>query len=151
MQSALSLALTSGAASGAVSSLYQMGISVNRDGTLKLDTDALNAELNSNYADVVGFLQNAGSFGQTLTSTLNNLGNSNPTGAISLALAANSSQETILNNNVTAQDALIASKQADLTTELNTANEVLQAIPQQLNEVNELYSAMTGYNTNSPG
>ena len=151
MQSALSLALTSGTASGTVSSLYQMGISVNRDGTLQLNGDTLNAELNSNYADVVGFLQNAGRFGQNLASTLDHLGNSSPAGAISLALAANSSQETLLNDNVAAEDALIASKQATLTNQLNLANEVLQAIPRQLNEVDELYSAMTGYNTNSPG
>jgi len=147
MQSALSLALTSGAASDSVSSLYQLGISVNRDGTLKLDTDALNTELNSHYADVVAFLQNAGSFGQQLSSTLDNLGSSNPTGAITLALAANSSQEAILNHNLTEEDALIAVRQAALTAELNMANEVLQAIPRQLDEVNELYSAMTGYNT----
>jgi flagellar hook-associated protein 2 len=151
MQSALSLALTSGTASGAVSSLYQLGISINRDGTLKLDTDALNAELNSHYADVVGFLQNAGSFGQSLSSTLDNLGNSNPAGALFLALAANNNQETVLNNNVTAEDVLIARKQTDLTNELNIANEVLQAIPRQLNEVNELYSAMTGYNSGTSG
>jgi len=33
-----------------------------------------------------------------------------------------------------------------LTTELNTANQVLQSIPQQLTEVNEIYDASTGYN-----
>jgi flagellar hook-associated protein 2 len=147
LQSSLSLALTSGKASGTVNSLYQVGISVNQDGTLKLDTNALDAGLNSHYADVVGFLQNAASFGQNLSTILDNLGSSTPTGAITLALAADKSQEAIFNNDVTAQDALIANKQANLTAELNTANEILQAIPRQLNEVNQLYSAMTGYNT----
>jgi flagellar hook-associated protein 2 len=147
LQSELALSLTSGAASGSVSNLYQLGISVNQDGTLTLDTGALDSQLDSNYSDVVGFLQNSGSFGQNLSTTLDNLGNSTPTGAITLALAADTSQETILNNDVSAQDALITNQQTNLTTELNTANETLQAIPEQLNEVNELYSAMTGYNT----
>jgi len=77
--------------------------------------------------------------------------NSSPTGAITLALASNSRQEATFNDDVTAQDALIATQQASLTTELNTANEVLQAIPEQLDEMNELYSAMTGYNTGTNG
>lgn len=149
LQSSLSLALTSGAASGSVNSLYQLGISVNQDGTLTLDTTTLDAELNSNYSDVIGYLQNDKSFGLTFLNSLDQLGGQSPTGAITLALAANASQETIFNNDITSQDALIATKQASLTAQLNTANEILQAIPEQLNEVNELYSAMTGYNTNS--
>jgi flagellar hook-associated protein 2 len=147
IQSSLSLALTSGAASGNVSSLYQLGISINQDGTLKLDTSTLDSKLNSNYSDVVAYLQNTGGFGQNLATTLNQIGSTNPTGAITLALSANSSQESALTDDISAQDALIATQQANLTSELNTANEVLQAIPQQLDEINELYSAMTGYNT----
>jgi flagellar hook-associated protein 2 len=148
LQSALSLALTSGNASGSVSNLYQLGISVGSTGTLSLDNSTLDSILNSNYSDVVGFMQNSGSFGQLLSTTLSSLGNSNADGAISLALSADSTQETSLNDNITAQNTLIATQKSNLTTELNTANEVLQAIPQQLDEMNELYSAMTGYNEN---
>lgn len=147
MQSALSLALTAGTASGSISSLYQLGISVSTSGTLTLDSSALDSVLNSNYPDVVGFMQNANGFGLTLANTLDELGNSSPSGAMTLALAADSTQETTYNDDVTAQNAIIATDQANLTTELNTANQVLQAIPQQLNEMNQLYSAMTGYNT----
>jgi flagellar hook-associated protein 2 len=151
LQSALSIALTTGTASGSVNSLDQLGITVSNTGTLTLDTSTLDSTLNSNYSDVVGFLQNAGSFGQTLATTLGNLGDSNPTGAITLALAADTTQETTFNDDITAQNAIIATNQATLTTELNTANEVLQAIPQQLDEMNELYSALTGYNTGTTG
>jgi flagellar hook-associated protein 2 len=151
IQTGLSLALTSGAVSGGVSNLSQLGISVNDDGTLTLDSSTLDAQLNSNYSDVVGFLQNAGSFGQSFSTVLDQLGNSTPSGALTLALSSNSLQETTLNDNVTKQDALIATQQTRLTAELNLANETLQGIPQQLNEVNELYSAMTGYNNNTTG
>jgi flagellar hook-associated protein 2 len=147
LQSALSLALSSGAASGSISSLYQLGIAISNTGTLSLDNSTLDSALNSSFSDVVGFLQNSGSFGQLLTASLSGLGTSSPDGAIALAISANSSQETALNDEITAQDTLIATQKASLTTELNNANEVLQAIPQQLDEMNELYSAMTGYNT----
>jgi flagellar hook-associated protein 2 len=149
LQSALSVALTTGAASGSVSSLDQLGITVSNTGTLTLDNSTLDAALNSHFSDVVGFLQNTGSFGQTLSASLGNLGSSSPTGAITLALAADSSQETTFNDDVTAENALIATDQTSLTTELNTANQTLQAIPEQLDEVNELYSALSGYNTNT--
>lgn len=147
LQSALSLSLTSGAASGGIGNLSQLGISVNDDGTLTLDTSTLDSALNTNYSGVVGFLQNTGSFGQNLQNTLDTLGNQSPAGALTLALSSDSSQETTLNDNITAQNALIATQQTNLTNELNSANQVLQAIPQQLDEINELYSAMTGYNT----
>jgi flagellar hook-associated protein 2 len=151
LQSALSLALTSGTASGSINNLNQLGISANLDGTLTLDTTALDSTLNSNYQDVVGFLQNSNSFGQNLQNTLDNLGSQSVSGAISLALKSNAAQETVLNNDITAQNAVVAKQQTSLTNELNQANEVLQAIPQQLTEVNELYSALTGYNTGNGG
>jgi flagellar hook-associated protein 2 len=151
MQSALSLALTSGAASNGIGNLAQLGISVNNDGTLTLDSSTLDSALNTNYTGVVGFLQDTGGFGQNLQSTLDTLGNQSPTGALTLALSADSAQETTLNDNITSQNALIATQQTNLTNELNTANQILQAIPQQLDEINELYSAMTGYNTGNNG
>lgn len=151
LQSTLSLALTSGTASGSISNLAQLGISVNNDGTLLLDTSTLNSALNSSYSDVVGFLQNSGSFGQKLLNTLDTLGNQSPTGALTLSMAANSAQEKALNDSITKQDALIATQQTQLTNELNLANQVLQAIPQQLNEIDQLYFAITGYNANSKG
>jgi flagellar hook-associated protein 2 len=149
LQSALSLALTTGAASNGIQNLSQLGISVTNTGTLSLNSSTLDSALNSNYAGVVGFMQNTNSFGQTLATSLGNLGNTTPDGALTLALAADTAQETSYNDDLTAQNAVIATQQATLTTELTTANEVLQSIPQQLNEVNELYSALTGYNSTS--
>ena len=147
IQSSLSLALTSGAASGSVTSLYKLGISVNQDGTLLLDTAALDAQLDSNYSDVGGFFQDSGSFGKGLLSALDRLGNQSPIGAIALALKSDASQEVIFNENISAQDLLIAARKLSVTAQLTSANLILQAIPQRLDEVNQLYSALTGYNT----
>ena len=93
-----------------------------------------------------GYFQSSGSFGQNLSNTLNTLGQSSPTGAVALALSQDSTEETGLNNNITNENAQIATEKTTLTTELNTANQILQSIPEQLNEVNEIYSATTGYN-----
>ena len=146
IQSGLTGALFSGAASGSISNITQLGLSLNDDGTLSLDSSTLTSVLNSNFSDVTGFMQNAGSFGQTLSSALNNLGTQAPSGAVYLAQQQNSSQEAALNTNITNENATLASQKTQLTAELNTANEILQSIPSQLNEVNEMYSAITGYN-----
>ena len=42
-------------------------------------------------------------------------------------------------------DARIATQQSNLTAQLNAANQTLQAIPMQLNMIDEIYSAITGY------
>ncbi|NYF81055.1 flagellar filament capping protein FliD [Granulicella arctica] len=147
LQTQLSQAMIAGTASGSISSVTQLGISFNTDGTLSLNTDTLQSTLDSDYSDVVGYLQNTGSFGQSLATTLNSLGSQAPDGVVYLAQQQNSTEETALNLNITNENALLATQKTALTTELNTANEILQAIPSQLNEVNELYSALTGYNT----
>jgi flagellar hook-associated protein 2 len=51
-----------------------------------------------------------------------------------------------LNADITREDSLISAQSKSLTTELNTANQLLQSIPTLLDQVNELYSAITGYN-----
>jgi flagellar hook-associated protein 2 len=150
LQTSLSSALFTGAASGSINSLEQLGISVNSDGsgTLALDSDTLDSALNNNFSDVTGFFQNANSFGQSLATTLNNLGTQAPGGAIFLAQQQNSSQESALNTDITNENALLATQKTQLTTELNEANQILQSIPSQLDEVNSVFDSVTGFNPN---
>ena len=112
-----------------------------------LDTDTLNSALNNNFSDIEGFLQNTSSFGQSFAMTLNSLGAQAPNGTVYLAQQQNSAQEAALNKSISDEDARIAAQKVSLTTELNTANEILQSIPSQLDQINEIYSAITGYNT----
>jgi flagellar hook-associated protein 2 len=70
---------------------------------------------------------------------------------LSLAANANSSTESTLNAEITKEQTYISAQQSSLTTELNNANELLEELPTQLQGVNELYSAITGYNENSSG
>jgi flagellar hook-associated protein 2 len=154
LQEGLESAVSSSFGSNTINSLISLGITANAsaDGTISLDADTLSSALNGNFAQVVSLFQDTGSFGSTFSNTLNGLSNSSADGgAISLAISEDSSQETTLNDNVTKQDALIATQKANLTTELNTANQILQSIPEQILEVNEMYSAVTGYNSNQNG
>jgi flagellar hook-associated protein 2 len=151
IQSQIAGSLFSGAASGAITNITQLGIGLNNDGTLSLNADTLNSVLNSSFSDVTGFLQNSGGFGQTLASSLNNLGTQAPNGAVYLAQQQNSAQEKALSTSISNEDTLLAAQKIQLTNELNTANQILQSIPSQLNQVNEIYSAITGYNQNRTG
>lgn len=138
--------------SGAITSLSQLGITASQsdDGTLTLNNSTLDSLLNSNYQDAANFFQanstSYSSFGTNLTKVLNNLSNTAPNGAIYLALQQDSAQETALNKNVTNQETLISAQKTQLTTELNEANFTLQEIPQQIQYVSEIYSAISGYN-----
>jgi flagellar hook-associated protein 2 len=152
LQNSLSSALFGGSASGSISNLAQLGITVDAsgNGTLDLDTDTLDDALNSNFSDVMGFFQNTGSFGVSLMNTVNSLGGDGAsTDLIPLAQSQNASQESSLNSDITNENALLATQKTQLTDELNTANQVLQGIPSQLNEVNSIFDSLTGFNPNA--
>ncbi len=154
MQEQLQEGLIFTQSSGAITSLSQLGITANQDGTITLDGSTLDSALNSNFQDAMNFFQTSTSytsFGANFTTTLNNLGNAGPTGAVYLALQQNSTEETGLNTNITNEDKSISTQQTQLTTELNAANYTLEEIPEQLQSVNELYSAITGYDENPGG
>lgn len=147
IQQQLGNALISFTSSGSLSSLSQLGIDVGQDGKLTFTQSTALSALNSNFSDAVGFFQNSGSFGSKLTSTLNGLSSSLTTGAIYLALQQNTAQEKTLNDNIDNMETRIASQKDTLTDQLNEANEILQSIPSQLEQVEKMYSAVTGYNT----
>ena len=154
LQQGLQAAMSSSFGTSTINSLISLGISASSsaDGTVSLDGNALSNALNSNFSQVVSLFQNAGNFGSSFAKTLDSLGNNSATGgAISLALSEDSSQEATLNDNISKQEALIATQKSNLTSELNLANEVLQSIPQQIQQVNEMYSAITGYNSKQNG
>ncbi|MDR3726666.1 MAG: flagellar filament capping protein FliD [Terracidiphilus sp.] len=154
LQQSLLSAVSSSFGSNTINSLISLGItaSASADGTISLNADTLSSALNSNFDQVVSLFQDTGGFGSTFTKTLDAIGSSSASGsAISLALSENSSQEKTLNDNISRQDALIATQKTNLTTELNSANQILQAIPTMIQQVNEMYSAITGYKSSSNG
>jgi flagellar hook-associated protein 2 len=129
-----------------INSLTSLGISVNNDGSLTLDVGSLDSVLNSDYSGVVGFFQNSSGWGQTFSTMLTNSGSSTGTGILALASSSNSNIESTLHGDISNENSLISAQQTSLTAELNSANEIMQQLPTELEGVNELYSAITGYN-----
>jgi flagellar hook-associated protein 2 len=132
-----------------INSLISLGVSVSNDGTMTFDAASLDSVLNSDYSSVVGFFQNANSWGQSFATTLTNSGSSSSTGILKLASASNSNIESTLNADISKEELQISAQQKLLTSQLNSANEIMQAIPTQLSSISELYSAITGYNQSS--
>ncbi len=148
---ATSTALNYNGGGSDISSLTNLGIGVNDDGSLTFDANALDSMLNTDYSSVVGFFQNANSWGATFANMLNNAGTGSPTGILALASKSDSSTESTLNAEISNENSLISAQQSSLTTELNNANETLEELPSQLQGINELYAAITGYNQNLNG
>lgn len=152
IQDGLSAAIsaTTGSGAGALD-LASIGLSLNSDGSLALDSDTLNTALNSNFNSVVGLFQDAGGVGESLQAAMTSLGNAQPDGVLALAATEDSAQETDLNTTLTTLKSNVSAQQVQLTASLNAANQALQLIPVQLQEVNELYSAISGYGANGNG
>ena len=136
-----------------VSTLANLGISVSAkaDGTITFNQSTLDAALNADFSGVLGFFQNSNSWGQVVTAILNNAGTSSSNGILSLAEKSNSTIESMLNAEITKEETTIAAEKTKLTAELSLANEILQQLPTQLQGMNELYSAISGYNQGSNG
>jgi flagellar hook-associated protein 2 len=134
-----------------INSLTGLGISVNNDGSITFDATSLDSLLNTDYTGVVGFFQNSNSWGQNFSTMLTNAGTGTATGILSLASSSNSNIESTLNADISKENTYISAQQTSLTAELNSANEIMQELPSQLDGVNELYSAITGYNQNQGG
>jgi len=134
-----------------IDSLTTLGISVNNDGSLTYDANSLDSVLNTDYSSVVGFFQNANSWGQNFSNMLTNAGTSSSTGILALASSSNSSIESSLNAEISKEQSYISAQQSSLTAELNSANEIMQQLPTELQGMNELYSAVTGYDQNTNG
>jgi len=134
-----------------INNLTSLGISVNNDGSITFDAESLDSKLNTDYGGVVGFFQNSNGWGQTFATVLTDSGTTAGTGILALASSSNSSIESTLNADITREGSLISAQQASLTAELNSANEIMQQLPTQLEGVNELYSAITGFDQNTNG
>ena len=149
IQESLQSAMSFLQAANGISSITQLGIATNSDGTLSLNADTLGNALNSNFQAVVNFFQPSAAsttFGSNLSNVINNAGNNAPYGAVYLTLQQDASQESSLNTSIGNVNARIGTEQAQLTNELNQANYALEQIPSEIQQVNEIYSAITGYN-----
>jgi flagellar hook-associated protein 2 len=134
-----------------LSGLANLGITVSpkADGSLTFDAASLDSILNQDFSGAVGFFQNTNSWGRTFAGMLDDAGSSSSSGSLSLAKKAISSSESTLNASISKEESLISAQEKSLTTQLNKANQILQQLPSQLDGINQIYSAISGYKTNN--
>lgn len=134
--------------SGTITGLAGLGVTMNNDGTLSVDSSKLNNSVQNNFADVQTFMQGAASngFATSLKAQLSTL--SDPTtGAFTVDLQSIKNQNSDLQDSIDNFQDYLRTQQTLLTNEYNQADILLQQLPGQLAQLN----AMLGLTNNKQG
>jgi flagellar hook-associated protein 2 len=129
-QSALLAAVThSISGNGGIVNLASLGVNINNDGTLTVDSAALASTLSSNFSNVQNFLQSASSgFAGNLYTALSNL--TDPTaGALGLDAQGIAQSNRDLNQHISDLQAALILKRQSLTLIYSQVNTTLQELP----------------------
>lgn len=114
--------------SGSITSLYSMGISMNDDGTLSVDSAKLSDAVQNHFDDFKNFFQATSGFGQTVSSRLLQL--SSPTqGAFSLEISGLQTTQQTLQSQIDDFEVYITSRQQQWYTQYEQINVILQQLP----------------------
>lgn len=139
----------SGESTTTVPNLSSLGISVNADGTLSVDSTTLNSMLQNNFSDVQNFFQGsalngfANSLDQQLTSFI-----SPADGAFTVDLQSISTETSGLQTDITNfQTNVITPLQTQLQSEFSQAEILLQQLPTEMKQIDE----ELGENSSSSG
>lgn len=139
LQSAVeqSLSFLQPASSGSTVDLSSLGISINKDGTLSVDSSTLTNTLQNNFSGVQQFFQ-----GSSLNGFANNMDQQLSNflapgdGAFTVELNSISTQETTLKSNITNfMNTVIAPLQTSLTAQFSQAETELEELPGELKQI----------------
>lgn len=120
------------------SNLTALGITMNDDGTLSVDTTQLGNALASDPTDVLNFFQNSSQsgFANNFSNDLANL--TDPTnGLLNLDLTENQQEQTDLTNTISDFQSQMTAQQQQLTTEFSQVNALLEEYPYQLEAIDQ--------------
>jgi flagellar hook-associated protein 2 len=128
-QQSLLSAIAYGSTNGTVSNLASIGVNLNDDGTLSVDSGTLNAALTSNFSDVQNFLQSASTgFANNLNNTITGLIEPS-VGLLSLDSSGIAQSSQDLSAQISDLQAALAVKEQNLTTIYAQVNTTLQELP----------------------
>ncbi len=131
--------------------LNSLGITMNNDGTLGVNTSDLKAALTSDPAGVLNFFQNTEStgFANNFANSLTNL--TAPTlGLLNVDLAQNQQEQTDLSNTVLNLQDRMAAQQSQLIAEFSQVNSLIEAFPFMLQAIDLQLGIQTGGNNTTP-
>jgi flagellar hook-associated protein 2 len=140
MLGALSFSMTG---NGNINSLADLGISMNDDGTLSVDSSTLSAALQNNPAAVQSFFQagNAGGFGNNLYTQVNAIADP-VSGSLAQDINGLASSQTDITQQISDFQAQLNDTQQQLTTEYDQVDVTLQELPLLLNQVNQQLTSL---------
>ncbi len=121
-----------------VSNLSDLGITMNNDGTLSVDSSTLDAALVNNPTDVQNFFEGSSlnGFANTVSNSLNTF-TSPANGAFTVDLSSISASSSALTSQINNfETGYIASQQTTLTADYTEAEVALQQLPQEMQELN---------------
>jgi flagellar hook-associated protein 2 len=133
-----------------VSTLADLGITMNTDGTLSLDSATLDNAVQNNFAAVQTFMQGTSSngFASFLNNQLTTL--TDPaTGAFTIDLQSISSENSDLQDQINNFQSYLSTQQTLLTAEYNQADITLQQIPEEEAQINAELGNPTTSNSSS--
>lgn len=133
---------------GSIPTLGTMGISMNDDGTLSVDSAVLGDALQNNFSAVQGFFQGSAfnGFANSLNTQLNIYTNPSQ-GAFTLDLTSIRTENSDLENQIDSYNLYLASERTRLQAQYSKADMLLQQLPNQMKQIDTLL----GYNTNNNG
>jgi len=129
--------------------LGSLGITMNDDGTLSLDSSTLNAALSSQFSDVQTFFQDPTQGFATQLGTLMTSLSDPVNGAFVVDLQGITNTQTGLTNDINNFEANLALQRQQLVTQLTQANDALEALPNQLNEINAELGSLSNSSSNN--
>jgi flagellar hook-associated protein 2 len=130
------IAYTTAASNNGINSLSSLGITVNNDGTLAVDSTKLNSALTTQNADVQNFFQTTGTgFAQALNTTLTTMTDSTQ-GALQLELTGINNTNSTLSAQIADFETRMSQRETDLVNQYAQINTTLESIPTLLAQIN---------------
>jgi flagellar hook-associated protein 2 len=128
---------------GGLVNLGSMGVTMNDDGTLTVDSSKLNDVVTTDYSDFQNFFQSASSgfatnFAQDLTSL------TDPThGVLNLDLTQHSSEQKALTDQINDFEAQLAVRQQQLTTQYSQVDAELRQFPMIMQQITSQLASLS--------
>ncbi|HXX20289.1 MAG TPA: flagellar filament capping protein FliD [Candidatus Acidoferrum sp.] len=132
----LSAITTSVAGNNGLVNLASIGVNMNTDGTLTVDSGALTNAVNNNFSSVQSLLQGTGGVATILSSTLNQI--TDPTqGSITLDLQGMSQENEDLTNQINTMQTQLASQDQLLVAEYAQMQNTLDEMPMLQSQITQ--------------
>ncbi len=144
----LNMVSTSASGAGQYTNLQSLGIEMQDDGTLQINSTTLSQALSSDYSDVQNFFQSTSGWGQVAGNEMLQL--TDPTlGPVSADINGLTQTNQNLSDQISDFEAQMTTVQAQLTTQYGNLDALLQEYPMQLQEVADQLGSLPGATTTS--